>query len=198
MIRNRPAVLRPDSLWQIAPDGWCQSATICASPNYGVRPDATDISMLVIHNISLPQGQFGGPYIQELFQNTLDCDSDPSFASLRGLEVSAHFLIRRDGQLLQFVSTLERAWHAGLSSFEGRTGCNDFSVGIELEGTDELAFEAAQYQTLVALTRALLQRFPIQVIVGHNEIAPGRKTDPGACFDWLRYQDALWDTDAPG
>jgi len=145
----------------------------------------------VIHNISLPAGQFETPYIVELFQNSLDCDAHPSFADLRDLKVSSHFLIRRNGLIQQFVSVLERAWHAGLSQFQGRDGCNDFSIGIELEGTDDVPFEDAQYASLQQLSAALIQQFPIEHIVGHAEIAPGRKTDPGPYFDWLRYRLAL-------
>lgn len=192
MIRIDPAAIPVQTPWQIGADGWCAQASHLVSPNFNARPDPDDISLLVIHNISLPQGQFGGPQIAALFQNCLACDSHPSFASLRDLQVSAHFLIRRDGTLLQFVSTLERAWHAGLSNFQGRSGCNDFSIGIELEGCDELPFEPAQYQTLIQLTRALLARFAITHIAGHAEIAPGRKTDPGPHFDWLRYRDGLF------
>ncbi|WP_422947673.1 1,6-anhydro-N-acetylmuramyl-L-alanine amidase AmpD [Undibacterium sp. Ren11W] len=177
--------------WQINPDGWCEGATYLPSPNYGPRPAAIDISLIVVHNISLPAGQFGGGYIQDLFLNRLNCELHPSFSELRELKVSSHFVILRDGALLQCVSTLERAWHAGLSTFEGRSGCNDFSIGIELEGTDDLAFEPQQYQTLATLCEVLLQRFPIAHIVGHNEIAPGRKTDPGPCFDWAHLQDLL-------
>ncbi|MCX7218057.1 MAG: 1,6-anhydro-N-acetylmuramyl-L-alanine amidase AmpD [Burkholderiales bacterium] len=179
--------------WAIDQDGWCAGATQLPSPNYGVRPAASEISLIVLHNISLPAGQFGGGYIQDLFLNRLNCDLHPSFNDLRELKVSAHFLILRDGSLLQCVSTLARAWHAGVSAFEGRSGCNDFSIGIELEGSDDIAFEAQQYQTLAALCRALLQRFAIQHIVGHNEIAPGRKTDPGPCFDWQFLQTLLQD-----
>ena len=177
--------------WLINSDGWCPQASQVPSPNYNSRPNVADISLLVIHNISLPLGQFGGPYISALFQNKLDCDSDAGFASLRDLKVSAHFLIQRDGALLQFVSTLDRAWHAGVSMFEGRSGCNDFSIGIELEGADDVPFEPMQYQTLILLTQALLARFPIKHIVGHCEIAPGRKTDPGPHFDWQAYQQSI-------
>lgn len=191
MIRIDSAILAVQAAWQIGPDGWCAQASHLPSPNFNARPDPAEISLLVIHNISLPQGQFGSPAIAALFQNCLDCDSHPSFASLRDLKVSAHFLIRRDGALLQFVSTLERAWHAGASSFLGRSSCNDFSIGIELEGCDELPFEAAQYQSLTRLTQALLARFAIAHIAGHAEIAPGRKTDPGPHFDWARYRDGL-------
>ena len=173
--------------WHIDADGRCEQALWLESPNFNARPIPGDISLLVIHNISLPAGQFGGTTITELFQNCLDCSTHESFESLRDLKVSSHFLIRRDGSLLQFVSTLERAWHAGVSSFNGRETCNDFSIGIELEGTDDLPFEQAQYESLGVLTLALLNRFAITHIVGHDEIAPGRKTDPGPCFDWALY-----------
>lgn len=180
--------------WHITADGWCQQASRQDSPNYNTRPDPADISLIVIHNISLPAGQFGGSAISDLFQNCLDCSAHESFESLRELKVSSHFLIRRDGALLQFVSTLARAWHAGVSSFDGRTACNDFSIGIELEGTDDLPFEPAQYDSLALLTRALLARFAITHIVGHDEIAPGRKTDPGPCFDWELYERSIAQT----
>lgn len=187
MIRNKLyASANPG--WHIAADGWCTQANRQDSPNYNARPDPSDISLIVIHNISLPAGQFGGSAITELFQNCLDCSAHESFESLRDVEVSSHFLIRRDGALLQFVSTLDRAWHAGVSSFAGRETCNDFSIGVELEGTDDLPFETAQYDSLVVLTQALLARFTITHIVGHDEIAPGRKTDPGPCFDWALYE----------
>ncbi|MDO8703027.1 MAG: 1,6-anhydro-N-acetylmuramyl-L-alanine amidase AmpD [Undibacterium sp.] len=191
MIRNSAAVNLLASVWQIAADGWCRQASRQPSPNYNARPYPADISLLVIHNISLPAGQFGGPHISDLFQNCLDCSAHESFESLRDLKVSSHFLIRRDGALLQFVSTLERAWHAGISSFDGRPSCNDFSIGIELEGTDDVPFEPVQYESLSLLTQALLAHFPITHIVGHSEIAPGRKTDPGTCFDWGRYQQDI-------
>ncbi len=171
--------------------GWCPQVPQLPSPNFGSRPAHTRISLLVIHNISLPAGQFETPYIVELFQNSLDCDAHPSFADLRDLKVSSHFLIRRNGLIQQFVSVLDRAWHAGLSQFQGRDGCNDFSIGIELEGSDEVPFEDAQYASLQQLSAALIQQFPIEHIVGHSEIAPGRKTDPGPYFDWLRYRLAL-------
>ena len=178
--------------------GWCSQAEARPSPNFGARPVPTEISLLVIHNISLPVGEFGQDYISALFQNRLNCEAHPDFASLRGLKVSSHFLIRRDGQLLQYVSCLERAWHAGVSALLGRQGCNDFSIGIELEGCDTAPFEATQYQTLTKLTSALLQHYPITHIAGHNEIAPGRKTDPGPCFDWQAYLATLpgWESRA--
>ncbi len=190
MIRSKFTITNNPSL-HIAADGWCIQAIRQDSPNYNARSDPTDISLLVIHNISLPAGQFGGTAITELFQNCLDCSAHKSFESLRDVKVSSHFLIRRDGALLQFVSTLARAWHAGVSSFDGRAACNDFSIGIELEGTDDLPFETEQYQSLGLLTQALLARFTITHIVGHEEIAPGRKTDPGPCFDWELYERSI-------
>ena len=178
-------------LWRFDAQGWCAAADVCASPNFGARPDGVAISLLVIHNVSLPKGQFGGRYILDLFQNQLDYEAHSSFNSLRGLRVSSHFLIRRDGQLVQCVSSLARAWHAGESQFLGQTNCNDFSIGIELEGCDELAFEAVQYQSLLSLTQSLLAHYPIMHIAGHQEIAPTRKTDPGPHFDWSAYRHAL-------
>jgi AmpD protein len=191
MIRINQTSSISDDAWEIRSDGWCTQASHLPSPNYNDRPDGAEITLLVIHNISLPAGQFGTPYIRDLFQNCLDCDCHPSFDSLRDLKVSTHFLIQRDGALIQFVSSLDRAWHAGISTFQGRSFCNDFSIGIELEGTDYVPFEPAQYQALKLLTQALLTRFAITDIAGHEEIAPGRKTDPGPCFDWLRYQESL-------
>ncbi|QYJ75775.1 1,6-anhydro-N-acetylmuramyl-L-alanine amidase AmpD [Shewanella sp. FJAT-52076] len=169
--------------------GWISSARHSQSPFFNGRPHR-EVSLLVIHNISLPAGQFGLPYIEALFQGCLDCHAHPSFADLQGLEVSAHFLIRRDGELVQFVSCEDRAWHAGVSNFDGRQGCNDFAVGIELEGTDDLPFTDIQYQILHELTLALMAEYPDITqdrIVGHSDIAPGRKTDPGPEFDWARY-----------
>ncbi|GGC82135.1 1,6-anhydro-N-acetylmuramyl-L-alanine amidase AmpD [Undibacterium terreum] len=177
----------PDHGLAISDDGWCEGAERLASPNFNSRPPDSAISLLVIHNISLPAGQFGTTYIADLFQNRLEYSAHPSFESLRGLQVSAHFLIRRDGRLLQFVSAAQRAWHAGKSSFAGREGCNDFSIGIELEGSDELPFEEVQYETLAELSLALASAYPLTHIVGHEHIAPGRKTDPGPCFDWKLY-----------
>lgn len=168
--------------------GWCAQAHCCPSPNQDARPDDCQPDLLVIHNISLPPGQFGGPYIADLFTNRLDCDAHPYFAQLRGLCVSAHFLIRREGALWQFVATTQRAWHAGASEFAGRSRCNDFSIGIELEGSDCQPFTAAQYAVLAALTLALQRRHDLRAATGHEDIAPGRKTDPGPCFDWTRYR----------
>ena len=165
------AGVAPDALW-------------IDSPNQDARPAETDITLVVIHNISLPPGEYGGEGILELFTNRLDPMAHPYYATIHQLRVSAHFLIRRDGQLMQFVPCGARAWHAGVSSWRGRERCNDFSVGIELEGSDEDAFEAAQYLTLNGLLAGLQQRYPIREVVGHSDIAPGRKTDPGPYFDW--------------
>lgn len=167
--------------------GWCAQAQRQPSPNFDARVNASDIDLLVIHNISLPPGQFGGPYIADLFDNCLDCDAHPYFDQLRTLRVSAHFLIRRDGSLMQFVSTYDRAWHAGISVFEGRERCNDFSIGVELEGSDFVPFETQQYLTLAALTAALQRRHALRAVTGHEHIAPGRKTDPGPFFEWNTY-----------
>ncbi len=175
--------------------GWCEDVRRCPSPNFNVRPQG-EISLLVIHNISLPPGQFGTGKVQEFFQNQLRADEHPYFAGIAALQVSAHFLIERDGAVTQFVSCLERAWHAGISQFEGRENCNDFSLGIELEGTDELPFTEAQYAALVQLSRVLQSAYPaitLDRICGHSDIAPGRKTDPGPAFDWLRLRAALKD-----
>lgn len=157
------------------------------SPNHDSRPGDEAPTLLVIHNISLPPGVFGGPEVADLFTNRLNHASHPWLARLRGLHVSAHFFVRRDGGIIQFVPTTKRAWHAGVSCFEGRERCNDFSIGIELEGTDTTAFTDTQYSTLARLTRALRARHPLRAVCGHEHIAPGRKTDPGPCFDWARY-----------
>jgi len=163
------------------------------SPNVDDRPDGATISLLVIHNISLPPGQFGGPCIVDLFLNRLDATSHPWFEQIRDLRVSAHFLVRRDGQIVQFASCHQRAWHAGISCFAGRARCNDFSIGIELEGVDEVPYEEAQYVALQSLTRALRACYPLDAVRGHEHIAPGRKTDPGPAFDWVRYgKDCGW------
>ncbi|MCQ8104454.1 1,6-anhydro-N-acetylmuramyl-L-alanine amidase AmpD [Methylomonas sp. SURF-2] len=171
-------------------------ARFLPSPNCDARPDAADISLLVIHCISLPPEQFGGPYIEQLFCNALNPHEHRYFAEVAPLKVSAHLLIRRDGELLQFVPFDRRAWHAGLSQFQGRQRCNDYSIGIELEGSVNQAFEERQYQRLVEVTRLLLVHFPElsrDRIVGHSDIAPGRKDDPGPWFDWQAYFKALAD-----
>lgn len=181
-------------------DGWLRNADglrpvrHCASPNYNQRPPAATVDLLVIHNISLPPGQFGGGYVEALFCNRLDCAVDPAFEELRDLAVSAHLLIDRAGAVTQFVSLHERAWHAGQSCFQGRANCNDFSIGIELEGTDTLPYCDAQYAQLARVTRLLFGYFSALTparIVGHCDIAPGRKTDPGPAFDWTRYRHSL-------
>lgn len=168
--------------------GVVRAAAQIASPNCDARPAGVKISLLVIHGISLPRGDFGGPWIVELFTNRLNVGAHPSFASLADRRVSAHFLIRREGSLAQFVSCAMRAWHAGASSWRGREGCNDFSIGVELEGTDDVPYEDLQYATLAGLTRALRRRYRIRDIVGHSQIAPQRKTDPGPAFEWERFR----------
>ncbi|WP_188704784.1 1,6-anhydro-N-acetylmuramyl-L-alanine amidase AmpD [Silvimonas iriomotensis] len=170
--------------------GWYAPARKVPSPNCDARPVDTPVELLVIHNISLPPGEFGGDLVERLFTNTIPADH-PLFADLGALRVSAHFLIRRDGQVVQFVSVHERAAHAGVSDWQGRARCNDFSVGIELEGTDHIPFTDAQYAALIPLAQALGQTCPLRAIVGHNDIAPLRKTDPGPCFDWQRVYVAL-------
>ncbi|PMS23257.1 1,6-anhydro-N-acetylmuramyl-L-alanine amidase AmpD [Trinickia dabaoshanensis] len=173
----------------VEPDGWVRGAHVLASPNFEARPGQAVPTLIVIHNISLPPGEFGGAAIADLFLNRLDCDAHPYYdRHLRGLRVSSHFVIRRDGALEQFVSCAERAWHAGVSNFFGRERCNDFSIGIELEGADACPFEPAQYGTLAELVTALLAHYPIEALAGHSDIAPGRKTDPGPYFDWARLQ----------
>ena len=178
-------------LFSLDDQGWCIQAARASCTNFDARPENTEISLLVIHNISLPPGQYGGSWIEELFANKLEYDAHPYFEQLRGLQVSAHFLIRRDGQVLQFVSTRERAWHAGQSAYQGRTRCNDYSIGIELEGSDFEAYTDAQYQALINLTLALALRHPLTDVVGHQHIAPERKTDPGPFFDWQRYRSEI-------
>ena len=157
-----------------------------ASPNRDARPPGTEVTLLVVHGISLPPGEFGGDGILDLFTNRLDPRAHPYYATIAGHAVSAHFLIRRDGALIQFVACGERAWHAGVSAWKGRERCNDYSIGVELEGTDEIAYTRAQYAMLARLARVLRRRYPIADIVGHSDIAPGRKTDPGPVFDWAR------------
>ena len=169
-------------------EGFVRAAVQIATPNCDARPEGIGITLLVIHGISLPPGEFGGPGIVELFTNRLDPAAHPHYAKIAGSRVSAHFLIRRDGALLQFVPCRLRAWHAGASAWRGQERCNDFSIGVELEGSDDIAYETAQYATLARLTHALRRRYPLADIAGHSDIAPGRKTDPGAAFDWERYR----------
>jgi N-acetyl-anhydromuramoyl-L-alanine amidase len=171
--------------------GLVKGARLIASPNCDDRPPGCGVDLLVIHHISLPPGEFGGSGIVQYFTNALNPAAHPYFETLAGTRVSAHFLLRRDGKLLQFVPCAKRAWHAGESSWKGRSHCNDFSIGIELEGTGDAPFTAPQYRRLAVLTRALQARYPIRDIVGHSDIAPGRKTDPGPSFDWTRYRRML-------
>jgi len=164
---------------------------IVDSPNQDARPPGVEISLVVIHSISLPPGEYGGEHIERLFTNRLDPAAHPYFREVHALKVSAHFLIRRDGEVVQFVPVERRAWHAGASAWRGRSRCNDFSVGIELEGADDAPFEDAQYRELAALIARLAASVPLQAIAAHSEIAPGRKTDPGTRFDWTRLLTAL-------
>jgi len=161
------------------------------SPNWDERPPGTEVTLAVLHSISLPPGEYGGDAIERLFTNRLDPAAHPYFREVAALRVSAHFLIRRDGETLQFVPVERRAWHAGVSCWRGRTRCNDFSVGIELEGHEEAPFEEAQYAALAALLARLRERLPLRDIAAHSDIAPGRKTDPGAAFDWPRLLASL-------
>jgi len=179
---------------QIDGNGWLTGVRRAVSPHCDARVEADDISLLVIHGISLPPGDFGGPFIEQLFLGELNAAAHPYFATLQGLRVSSHFLIRRDGEIIQYVSGLDRAWHAGVSQLAGRERCNDFSIGIELEGSDEHRYAEPQYLALVGVTLALQARWPAidnSRIKGHEQIAPGRKTDPGPAFDWLRYRALL-------
>jgi N-acetyl-anhydromuramoyl-L-alanine amidase len=164
--------------------GWLAGARHCPSPNFGPRPAGVAVDLAVIHSISLPPGHYGGDAISQLFTNTLDWQAHPYYQTIQGMQVSAHFVIRRTGELLQFVSTEQRAWHAGNSTWRGRPQCNDYSVGIELEGLEGQSFAAAQYPVLVQVLAALAQRYPLHHVVGHEHIAPGRKLDPGPGFDW--------------
>ena len=166
--------------------GWLSTARQLPTPNCDARPEGTAIELIVIHNISLPPGVFDGDAVIDLFTNRLDWDAHPYYQGIRGIQVSAHFFIRRDGTLIQFVPCTLRAWHAGVSNWQSRECCNDFSIGIELEGTDDLPFTEAQYATLAPLVQLLKQAYPIRSVVGHSDIAPGRKTDPGPHFAWQR------------
>jgi AmpD protein len=171
--------------------GRVDAARYVASPNCDERPGGAAIALLVIHNISLPPGEFGGDAIERLFTNELDCEAHPYYRSLIGVRVSAHFLIRRSGELLQFVPCAKRAWHAGASAWRGRSRCNDFSIGIELEGADDVPYEERQYLALAELARALLSAYRIADIAGHCDISPARKTDPGPSFDWSRFRKSI-------
>ncbi len=176
------------TLWR---DGWYAFARHLPSPNCGERPRGLSIDLLVLHSISLPPGEYGGGQVQALFTNQLDWDAHPYFATIRGLQVSSHFFIARDGQLWQFVGCDQRAWHAGASQYRGKSQCNDDSIGIELEGLEGDTFEAAQYDTLASLGAALLQAYPIAHVAGHEHVAPGRKIDPGPGFEWPRLKKSL-------
>ena len=170
--------------WTFLDNGVIGEVRSVVSPNCDARPAGEEVSLLVVHAISLPPGEFGGPGIEMLFANTLDPSAHPYYREIEGLRVSSHFLIRRDGEVVQFVPCNLRAWHAGVSSWQGRERCNDFSIGVELEGSDDKAFEPAQYLMLNRLVAALKQRYPLKAVVGHADISPGRKTDPGPFFDW--------------
>ena len=165
-------------------DSWLPGARRAPSPNCDERPASEVVSLIVIHAISLPPGEFGGDGIERLFTNRLDPAAHPYYAQIHALRVSAHFLVRRDGEVVQFVPCAKRAWHAGVSRWRGRERCNDFSIGIELEGCDNRPFDAVQYQVLAQLILALRRSYPGADIAGHSDVAPGRKTDPGPCFDW--------------
>lgn len=172
---------------RVGADGWVEGARRVVSSNCDDRPAGAEASLLVLHGISLPPGEFGGDAIERLFTNCLDPGAHPYYASLAELRVSAHFLVRRDGAVLQFVPVTRRAWHAGPSSWRGRSRCNDYSVGVELEGTDDLPYDERQYASLAALARALADALPIGACAAHSEIAPGRKSDPGPAFDWALF-----------
>ena len=167
-------------------DGWLKGARWVRSPNQGVRPAGTSVSLVVVHNISLPPDEFAGDWVERFFLNRLDPAAHPYFATIAGLQVSAHFLVRRDGRVIQFVGCDRRAWHAGQSAWNGRENCNDYSVGIELEGSDSQPYAAAQYAALWRVLAALRARYPLTAIAGHCHVAPGRKSDPGPHFDWAQ------------
>jgi len=186
--------LSDDHIQQLRLTGRFPEARWCPSPNFGARPDSTEISLLVVHNISLPPGQFGGSHIEDFFCNRLQADAHPYFSTIAELQVSAHALIRRDGSVVQFVSCLDRAWHAGRSCFQGEVECNDFGIGIELEGADDIPYTTEQYATLARLASWVMAAWPAVTadrIAGHSDIAPGRKTDPGPAFDWAYFRDTL-------
>ncbi len=180
---------------RIGPDHWLEDVARWPSPNRDARTDRGDVALVVVHNISLPPGRFGGEHVRQFFTNCLDCSTDAALADLEGVRVSAHLFIDRRGTIAQFVPFDRRAWHAGRSRYAGRDGCNDYSIGIELEGTDEMPYEPPQYRVLADIVATLMACYPrisLSGIVGHNEVAPERKTDPGAVFDWPRlYHDCL-------
>ena len=190
---RRPGGGKDEVSWKLDASGLLSAAAYVCSPNCDDRPAGAIVELLVIHNISLPPGEFGSPGIVELFTNRLDPRAHPYYREIHGRKVSSHFLIRRDGELIQFVPCIRRAWHAGQSEWYGRGRCNDFSVGVELEGADDQPFTDSQYAVLAALARALKRAYPIRECVGHSDIAtpPGRKTDPGPHFDWVRFRAML-------
>ena len=175
----------------MTPEGWLEGVRRVESPNQDDRPAGTEITLLIVHSISLPPGEYGGDSIERLFTNRLDPAAHPYFKEIEGMKVSAHFLVRRDGEVIQFVPVLKRAWHAGASSWRGRTACNDFSVGVELEGSDDAPFEEAQYRALEDLIARLRGALPLRDVAAHSDIAPGRKTDPGPGFAWARVLSRL-------
>ena len=185
---SSPQASSSGSLWQ---GGWYRFARQLHSPNFGPRPPGAVVDLLVIHSISLPPGLYGGDEVQRLFTNTLDWNAHPYFKTIEGMQVSSHFYVRRNGELWQFVSCDQRAWHAGVSSYRGRDNCNDDSIGIELEGLEGEAYEAPQYETLSSLCAALGQHYPVRYIAGHEHVAPGRKGDPGAGFAWAQLKQSL-------
>jgi len=176
---------------KIGPEGLLAGARYVASPNCDERPPGCEITLLVVHSISLPPGEYGGDGIERLFTNRLDARAHPYFGEIFSLKVSTHFLVRRNGEVVQFVPVQRRAWHAGASSWRGRSACNDFSIGVELEGTEETPFEDRQYEKLVLLIKALRLALPLRDVAAHSEVAPGRKADPGAQFDWARLLTGL-------
>ncbi|GIK85047.1 MAG: N-acetyl-anhydromuranmyl-L-alanine amidase [Betaproteobacteria bacterium] len=192
-----PIALRPASTAstparsRLSADGWLAGAARRPSPNCDERPAGADVTLVVVHGISLPPGEFRGDGVERLFTNRLDAGAHPYYASVAHLRVSAHFLVRRDGRVLQFVPCVRRAWHAGVSTWQGRERCNDFSVGVELEGTDTRAYTARQYHRLARIVRALRTRYPIAHVAGHSDVAPGRKSDPGPAFEWRRLRELL-------
>ena len=171
---------------KIGPEGLLQGVRYVASPNCDERPPGCEITLLVVHSISLPPGEYGGDAIERLFTNRLDPGAHPYFREVAPLKLSAHFLVRRDGEVVQFVPVQRRAWHAGASSWRGRSACNDFSIGVELEGSDDAPFEDAQYRSLSILISSLRCALPLRDLAAHSDVAPGRKSDPGAQFDWAR------------
>lgn len=196
-ISNKQRLVGALASPQAINDGWLGAALQCPSPNANLRPLCHTINLLVIHNISLPPGQFGTGYVQAFFTNQLDSSLDPYFQTIAALQVSAHLLIERDGAITQFVPFSARAWHAGASSFQGVANCNDYSIGIELEGCDDIAYTDAQYHALASVAQQLMLAYPaltVERIVGHNDVAPGRKTDPGEAFDWRRFRELLGNT----